>query len=67
MPDLYWFWHSAWHVWLGVGYFELYRHLLSPRSAPRASKDGSSSSGGRRSSSGSAAAAWAYAVKLKGA
>jgi hypothetical protein len=63
MPDHYWFWHSAWHVFLGVGYFELYRHLLSPRSAPRASKDGSSSSGGaRRSSSGSP---WAYAVKLK--
>lgn len=24
MPHLYWFWHSMWHVFMGLGYYELY-------------------------------------------
>lgn len=28
-PHLYWFWHSMWHVFMGLGYYELYSQLVS--------------------------------------
>jgi hypothetical protein len=28
-PTRYWLWHSLWHVFLGVGYYELYTHLTT--------------------------------------
>lgn len=27
MPDLYWFWHSCWHIFLALGYYDLYSEL----------------------------------------
>eukprot|EP00877_Chromochloris_zofingiensis_P001764 jgi/Chrzof1/11589/Cz06g01090.t1 len=29
IPALYWAWHSLWHLFMGVGYYELYKHLDS--------------------------------------
>lgn len=26
-PHLYWFWHSMWHLFMGLGYYELYTQL----------------------------------------
>ncbi|KAJ9519818.1 hypothetical protein QJQ45_013484 [Haematococcus lacustris] len=26
-PQAYWLWHSLWHVFMGVGYWELYRQI----------------------------------------
>ena len=36
-PEMYWLWHSLWHVFLGVGYYELYSHLTSSAAISRSS------------------------------
>lgn len=31
LPDHYWLWHSLWHVFMGLGYYELYSELTSDK------------------------------------
>lgn len=60
MPDHYWFWHSAWHVCMGLAYYELYCTIEGvPRggaanSVSKTSEGGKGSKGSKASRSRSA-------------
>lgn len=35
-PESYWLWHSLWHVFMGVGYYELYVQIEGIKAASKA-------------------------------